>query len=151
MIGAVLGFAKPKIDEIQDKLIIDQTFEAMKEVDAVVSTVVNGGSGNKRVIDIEIKKGLIEINPEDNQIVFTIEESKMVYSQIGTTITQDNIKILTTETGSTNTVTLTLDYDSLYDIETGEGDILKLTKSPTPYKLSITNNGDLGIEIKEIS
>jgi len=149
MIGAVLGFARPKIQEIQDKLTIDKSFEMLQEIDAQVSSVVEGGAGNKRTITIEVKKG--EINIASGKIIFTIGDSKSVYSEPGEEITIDKIKVKTEQTGDVNTVTLTLDYEDTPQIVTRDGSSIKLTKSPSPYKLSITNNGGSEVEFKIIS
>jgi len=145
MIGAVLGFARPKIQEIQDKLTIDQTFEMLEEIDSQISSVVEGGAGNKRVISVEIKKGELKI--EGDKIIFTMEESKNVYSEPDREITQNKIKVLTTQEGELNTVTLTLDYTNKYKLTALNGADM-LTKSPSAYKLSITNLGNSQIEIK---
>ena len=55
MMGAVLAFALPKIEEIQDKSIIDQSINAMKDINNVILSVVQGGAGNKRIIETNIK------------------------------------------------------------------------------------------------
>jgi len=158
MIGAVLAFARPKIQETQDKLIIDNTLEMMQEIDSEISSIARGGSGNKRTISIEIEKGELEINKDDNNmIIFRLKESKSTYSEPGATdgtwggnITIGNVIVKTKKIGKVNEVELKLDYsgEEGYNLEYEGNNIL--SKSPSPYELSITNKG-ISIEIKLVS
>jgi len=135
IIGMVLTFARPKIQEIQDKSIIDQTLNVMKTIDEQIFSVKQGGVGNKRVVELELKKGEIKINSDENKIVYTLEETRSKYSEIGRDVAFGDITIKTIKTNKGHTVTLTLDYE-----EDLIGDVI-ITKSSTPYKLSITNKG----------
>jgi hypothetical protein len=147
MMGAVLAFAKPKIDEIQDKLVIDRTFEAMQEIDAQIQVVMQGSVGNKRVVNVEVKDGTMEINGPNNEITYVIEESKSMYSEPDKDVNVDGIIVNTQQVGNSYTITLTLDYADDYGTKyIIENEDLILTKSPTAYKLSITNNGNVVIE-----
>lgn len=149
MIGAVLAFVRPKIQEIQDKLVIDQTFDTLEEIDSQITSVINGGVGNKRIINVEIKKGEIKIDPANENITFTLRESNSLYSEPGETIKIGKIETTTIETGKTSTVFLTLNYKAQYDIDydtTTSPEILG--KSPSPYKITITNQGGNKIEIE---
>ena len=48
MIGAVLAFVRPKIEEFQDKAVVEQTISALEDINSVILAVVQGGTGNKR-------------------------------------------------------------------------------------------------------
>ncbi len=148
MIGTVLGIAKPKIEEMQDKLAIERTIEMMEEINAQISSAIEGGVGNKRVISIEIKKGELKIDEGGDKIIFTMEESKSTYSEPGKDIPLGAITVHTEKTGKLNRITLTMDYD--YNLVTEESPLV-LTKSASKYKLSIENIGNSQIEIKKIS
>ena len=65
MIGAVLAWGKPKIEELQDKSIIEQTLGVFEDIDSQIQSAVEGGAGNKRVVEIGLKKGSIKIWAED--------------------------------------------------------------------------------------
>jgi hypothetical protein len=115
---------------------------------------VGVGAGNKRVISIEIDKGEIRIIDnggenelyEQNTIVFILEESRSVYSEPvkdNTFISIGNVEVQTKQVGKVNTVKLKLDY-SKYELEY-EGSVL--TKSPSPYKITIENKGKNIIKI----
>ena len=141
IIGAVLAFVKPKIAEIQDKIVIDQTIDLLKQLDDDITRVWNDGEGNKKIEEIEIKRGEIRINAIDNEIDYFLKDSNVVYSQPGTSTKMGNIEILTVKKGNTQDVSLKLKYvnlDLLYENEDKEK---VFTKSPTAYKMSIQNNG----------
>ena len=57
LIAAVLAFVKPKIDEAQDKAVIEQSISMVKAVDSLIRETIQGGAGNKRILEISIKKG----------------------------------------------------------------------------------------------
>ena len=140
LIGAVLAFIAPKIQEIQDKATIEQSIEMLQSIDKIISSVVFGGPGNKRIVDIGIKKGNLIINSEEDKIIFEIK-SQYIYSQEGENISIGGIIVLTEKTGSSNKIILTSDY-SKYDITYGgKNESKTITQAPTPYKLSIENKG----------
>jgi type II secretory pathway pseudopilin PulG len=158
MIGAVLTFVQPKIQEIQDKAVIDQTLKVITGIDSEISSVVQGGAGNKRIISFELKKGDIEINCPNN-IRYILKDTRSVYSEPcilnspseciddGKQIDYGNIKILTIQQGKLNTVILSVGYDSsdetTANLDCGGVDVHQITfsKSSTPYKIAITNTG----------
>jgi|TARA_B100000315_G_C14132542_1_gene387556 type II secretory pathway pseudopilin PulG len=140
LIGAVLAFITPKIGEIQDKAIIEQSITMMQNIDTVISSVAIGGPGNKRIIDLGIKKGALTIDAQKDEFVFEME-SEYEYSQLGEEINIGDIIALTEEIGSLNKITLKMNY-SEYDLTyNGKNETKLITKASTPYKLSIENKG----------
>jgi len=141
MIGLVLSFVKPKIEEIQDKAIIEQSIGMLEDIDHLILSLIQGGPGNKRLIELGIKKGILKIDGINDKIIFEIE-SAYTYSQPGTSISHGNIIAYTEKEGSFNRVTLTLDYHEGYDIKYKDKDELKLiSKASVPYKVFISNEG----------
>jgi|TARA_B100001971_G_C18265932_1_gene592376 hypothetical protein len=139
MIGAVLAFIKPKIEEIRDKALIEQTIEVIESINFGIIEL--GGEGNKRIIELGIKKGILKIDGENNLIIFEIE-SRHVYSQPGEDIYIGNIIANTKKRGTFNTVTLTSNY-SEYNLTYNQEDKLKtITRASTPYRLSISHHGE---------
>ena len=150
MIGLVLAYAKPKIEEIQDKAIIEQSIKMMEEINAKIMEVKQGGAGNKREIILGIKKGILKIDGINDKIFFEIE-SKHTYSQLGEDISYGDLIIHTEKRGNFNIVTLTMDYSEKHNITyQGKDELKSITKAPTPYKLFISNEGGdkTRIEIK---
>lgn len=141
MIGSVLAFVKPKIEEFQDKAIIDQTLNAVENINGVILSVIQGGAGNKRIVEFGIKKGLLKLDAETDKLIFEIE-SKFAYSEPGVDVPVGNAIARTESQGKTNLITITVDYSDKYDITYQEGNQLKLiNKAATPYKIAISNNG----------
>jgi len=142
MIGLVLAFIRPKIMELQDQAIIEQSIGILEEIDNIILSLTQGGPGNKRVIELGIKKGSLKIDGLDNRILFEIESS-YTYSEPGTWIDYgEGIKILTEKRGEDNLVTILKDYSGEKDITYEKKDIPRtITKAPMPYKLSISNEG----------
>ncbi|MFA4952988.1 MAG: hypothetical protein WC584_02090 [Candidatus Pacearchaeota archaeon] len=143
MIGAVLSFAKPKIEQMQDKSIIEDTVEVLEEMNTIILDV-RKVSGNQRVFDLGIKKGSLTFNAINEKISFEIE-SKYKYSQIGEKIKSGSVEILTEELSSKKNykTNLTLDYSgSNYDLQLkGNAEEKQITKASSLYKIYIVNKG----------
>ena len=145
MISLVLVFANPRINELQDKAVIDQSVSIMEKIDTIIEDIINV-PGNKRFIDLSIKKGTLNIDGLNDLLIFEIE-SAHIYSQPGEDIVYGGVVVHTQKKGELNTVTLTANY-STYNITFQKDDESKLiSKSSTPYKLFITNNGGNPINI----
>ena len=139
MIGLVLFFAGPKITEAQDKIVIEQSIEILEDMNSIILNI--GIAGNKRLVEINIKKGELKIDGANNKIIFEIE-SAYQFSQPGEDIPQGSITIRTEEKGEFNLVILTRDYSGSHDLKYQNNDQLKtITRSSSPYKLFITNKG----------
>ncbi|MFQ5531597.1 MAG: hypothetical protein ACE5ES_03200 [Candidatus Nanoarchaeia archaeon] len=146
IIGTVLAFVKPKIQEMQDKAIIEQSIVMMEDLDSTISGIDIGGAGNRRVIELAIKKGVLTIDGNSDKIIFEIE-GKHTYSEPGKDIEIGDFIAHTEKKGDSNTVTLTRDYSEKYNISYNNEDELKaLSKTSTIYKLSITNKGKYKFE-----
>jgi type II secretory pathway pseudopilin PulG len=140
LIGAVLAFIVPKIQDIRDKATVDQSVEMLQNIDGVISSIVLGGSGNKRILEIGIKKGDLIIDSQRDKIIFEIE-SQYVYSQEGENISIGNAVLLTEKLGSLNKISLTNNYSKYNLTYDGKEEIKKITQASTPYKISIENKG----------
>jgi type II secretory pathway pseudopilin PulG len=156
LIGAVLAFVKPKIQEMQDQAVVKQSIDLLKKIDSTISGVMNNGvQGTKRSIELSINRGTLRFNGAEDSIKFEMESS-LVYSEPGTTITDGNVAILTENKGDENLITLNRKYDSLkYNLTVDNLDEVKsLNPSSTAYKVYISNLGTLedkshiNIEIK---
>ena len=139
LIGLVLGYAKPKIEEMQDRAIIEQSVEILKGIKSTISSI--GTAGNQRIVEILINKGILKIDGKNNKIIMKIE-SRAGYSEAGQTIEVEGMEILTEKLGDLNLVTLTTNYGENYNITYENQDIIKLlNQAKTSYKLSIENRG----------
>lgn len=139
MIGLVLSYARPKIQEIQDQALIKQSTDLLKQIDSTLLSM--GSAGNQRILEISIKKGALKIDAELDKIIFEME-SKSLYSEPNKEITDGSVIILTQEQADYYLVKLTLDYEDVYNLKVQGTDTLKtLSSASTPYKFSILNEG----------
>jgi len=144
LITAVLAFIKPKIQEFQDKAVIEQSIKLMEYINSQIESTIQT-SGNKRLIEFTIKKGILKIDGIDDKIIFEIE-SRYEYSEPETSekpgayIEEGNIIGHTKKKGKFNIVTLMINYSEKYDITYQEENKIKtISKASTPYKMSILN------------
>ena len=88
LIGATLAFVKPKLEEMKDNSLVEQSISMMKSIDATINNL--GVPGNQRVINLVIKKGELKIDGKSNSLVF---EMNIVgeYSEIGKEIEEGNL------------------------------------------------------------
>jgi hypothetical protein len=150
IIGLFLSFAKPKIEEIQDKASVEQSIQMLEDINSIILSIVEGGAGNQRVIDLGIKKGSLIINGNEDKIIFEMD-GKYTYTEPGANGTQGkyinvgNILATTKKTGKVSTVTLISNYSNIYNITyQGEDKIKVVSRSSAPYKISLSNKGESG-------
>jgi type II secretory pathway pseudopilin PulG len=149
LIGVVLAIVKPKIEESQDKAIIEQSVDIIKNVDSIVRDIKRA-PGNQRIVELGIKKGVLKVDGVNDRIVFEIE-SRYEYSEPSKPgepekyITDEvvGITISTVDLGKFNNVTLTKDYSDEYNLKYSRGDVERsITKAANPYRLLISNMGE---------
>ena len=139
LIGLVLGFVRPKIQEIQDEGVIEQSIEIVQEMDLVIRNL--GGPGNQRVIEIGISKGALNIDGTNDRIFFEVE-SRHAYSQPGEDVGIGNIVARTESVGDLFDVNLTRSLSDSYNITfQGRDDLRRLSQASTPYRILITDKG----------
>lgn len=140
VIGILLAVSKPKIEQMKDKIIIEQTIKSLNDISARIYDV-QIAPGNKRSLDLKISKGTFYVNASDNTIGWIIE-SNYKYSQIGKVVNLGSMEIETKESGP-YTVEASMHYsvNLTYD---GKKEYVSFEGSPVPYKLIIENNGRIG-------
>lgn len=139
IIGIVISIATPKIKQMTDRAVVEQTITALNELNSKVY-VTQTAEGNSRELFFKIKKGKLVIDSAQNKIYYLLEETNLMYSQPGAEIRQGDIKILTEEKNKKYSIRLGLDYN--LDITFGEKNENKvLSQAPTAYHLLITNEG----------
>lgn len=142
IMGIVLGIATPRIKQMTDKAIIEQTMVAMNELNQKV-IITQSTEGQTRKIDFRIKKGKLVIGAEQNKISFVLENTGLEYSEVGAEISQGDITVLTEENGKKYNINLVLDYAGTYNVQFDSTDTDKiLTQAPTAYQLLIKNMGN---------
>jgi hypothetical protein len=141
MIGLVLSFVKPKIEESKDKAIIKQSMEMMESINSIMEEIKTV-PGNKRLIGLGIKKGELVIDASKDIIIFE-SESEYQYSEYGEIIEEGNLKIMTQKRGDLNRINITKDFSDDFNITWQGDDISKtISSASTIYKVFIENVGE---------
>lgn len=140
LIALVIGFARPKIEEIQDQAIIEQSIKIIKDMDAKIQELSEKGEGNKRKVELNIRKGELSIDSANDTIHF-IMEGRYMYSQPGQSYMEGGINITTIETGKIYTIILEKKYSDIDIQYLGGQELRKLPRGTTPYELFISNEG----------
>jgi hypothetical protein len=141
MIGLVLSYARPKIQELQDQAIIQQSTDMLKQIDSTILDVGGSAEGNQRILEITIKEGDLKIDGVNSKIIFEMQ-SQALYSEPGKSINDGSVIVLTQKESGYNLVTLTLDYNEKYNLEfQGDKKLKTISKASNSYKLTISNNG----------
>jgi len=138
IIGLVLAGALPKINEKKDEVIIGQSLEALGNIDSKVYEV-SRAPGNRRVVNLDLKKGVLIINSANDTISWTLDSS-FAYSEIGLTVPFGNMNVTTTGDGD-YTVELKVGYRMDLRFENDTVEEKQFNIAPTPYRLVIENAG----------
>lgn len=140
VIGILLAVSKPKIEQMKDRIIIEQSIKSLNEISSRVYDV-QIAPGNKRVLDLKVSKGRFYINASSNTIGW-IMESNYKYSEVGKEVNLGNMKVKTIEAGP-----YVVEMWMVYPVNisnAGREDYAAYEQSPTLYKLTIENNGKIG-------
>ena len=142
---AVLGIAfaalKPRIDEMRDKAVIEQSIEMLTNIDETIKQV-GEVEGTRRQIQIQLKKGALAFECGDERISWEFVSSYK-YSQLDKKVEIGNVNVLTKETLGGYKVTLSLEYENeKIDLKFMMQDPIKeFTAAEIPYTFFIENKG----------
>jgi len=139
IIGLVLAAALPKINEQKDKVMIEQSIEALNNIDDKI-VEVQRAVANRRVVDLDVRKGALVINTTEDTISWILDSS-FPYSEEDVAISIGRLDVNTSRTGGAWQVELKVGYSA--DIQYGgkETGAYRLEVASTPYKFLIENNG----------
>lgn len=140
IMGGVLMVVKPKLEELQDKSILEKSIEMMEGINSKVQEVVQGGPGNKRDPQINLRAGEIIIDGVNEKVIFK-GDSRIEFSETGKDVEYGFLIVRTEGNSREKTVTLTLNYSD-YDIRYDNANVEEIfKKSGTPYIMTIENKG----------
>ena len=137
LIGLVLAIITPRINQFQDRSAVEQSIDSLAVLDEAINDILVA-PGNKRVVDITLKRGEIFFDLINDKIIWVISDSRSAYSEPGVSIDVGRINILTSELGDLYSVNMTLSYTHNLVFEDGS-DIVKFSKSSIPHKFSFEN------------
>ncbi|MBS3163070.1 hypothetical protein J4427_00050 [Candidatus Woesearchaeota archaeon] len=90
----VLAAGLPVINRMRDKNTATETRDIMHELDSTIRDVIRDGPGAQRTPIIKISKGEFVINQDS--VVWTLQNSKFMFSQSGEEVREGNLVVLTT-------------------------------------------------------
>lgn len=139
LIGLVLTIITPKINELKDRKVIEQTIDSLNAIDSKINEVLSA-PGNVRIVEIELNKGEIYFDNANDLIRFELSESKSLFSEPDVEVFFGKVKVKTTEGVKRHKVELFLEYGIDLKNEDGDG-LKKISQASVPYRLSIENRG----------
>ena len=147
-IGILLSIVQPRIQEMRDGITIKQTIEALHDFDSSLrSTLI--APGNKRNIEFKLSAGKLEIKPESDLIVWSMQSANK-FSQPGSPIKEGTIEILT-EKKNPWLVSLSLNYTGIANITFDSLKTKTLARAEKPYQIIIENLGSQKGELQQIN
>lgn len=143
VIGILLAVSKPKIEQMKDKIIIEQTISSLNEISTRIYDV-QIAPGNKRILNLKISKGKFYVNATEDKVGWILE-SNYKYSQLGSHVSLGNMDVYTTE-GNPYIVEISMNYQPVNLTNEGKENYVSYDGNPTPYRVAIENQGKLGNE-----
>jgi hypothetical protein len=147
IIGILLYTSIPVINKYKDEIVVEQTLTLMSQLNQKVIEVKTSGLGNKRIVpELTIKKGRLDIDYTADTITYYLQGTLLEYSELGEEVPSGDVFVKTQKSPTNEDVydiTMTLKYSAMdIDLISEADSKISLTKSPTPYKLSIENSGE---------
>lgn len=146
IIGIVLGIVKPAIEERRDSIAVKQSIDLLNSIDSQLSELKYAGAGNSRPLSLKISRGKFYLNGVEDKIEIVIENSKLEYSEPGSSVSAGgNIKAFTEKKNSLYSINLSIDYSSKLNLTYNGKDIVQVFDiAPVAYSLYVKNNGFSG-------
>ncbi len=155
ILGLVLAITVPKINELRDRAIIDQTIDSLAILDSKVNEVL-AAPGNKRIVEFTMKRGILQFDTQAETVTYEMLDSRTLYSEPGLSIMIGKINVTTIEGDKRHTVRLVLDYSN-QNITFGGADLTEIktfSQASIPYRFSVESreflNGKRVIDIQEV-
>lgn len=140
LMGLVLAFVIPKVNEYRDKSVIDNTIAAMNVIDGKINEVLEAPL-NTRVVEMTLKRGDLYFNASGDNIYYVLEDSKVKYSEPNEPVSLGRITVLTEpRTKDVNRITIFMNYTFNLDYDNNLS-VLKYSQASIPYRFSFTNKG----------
>ncbi len=142
IIGIILGILSPKITEIKDRGVIEQTISAMNTLDEAIS-YVQAVDGRIKTTTFMVKRGTIKIDSENDSIAYVLEDLKKPYSEVDQVVRNGKLNILTSKYGSKYKISIYISYDNLNLTFEEKNELKTLSQASTAYKIAIENTGSV--------
>jgi len=144
IIGSLIAVLQPKISELKDKLVAEQTVQSLNVLDDTMLRV-REATGTRLNYILRLDKGNFIIDGY-NESIYWQSDSKYQYSDENKLInltTTRGIQVLTVKSGGLWNINFMMNYRG-YGLNitiNGKDDFKTLTPSSMPYSVWITNKG----------
>jgi len=99
IIGTLLGVVRPRIDEMRDHYLIDQTIGALNQIDKTV-TSVKTAQGMRLPVEFQLSRGILIFNTTSKIIQWSLPDSRYQYSETGFPVSIGKLSLKTSNTSS---------------------------------------------------
>ncbi|MBS3073567.1 hypothetical protein J4465_02120 [Candidatus Pacearchaeota archaeon] len=148
ILSSVYMIVEPKINEAQDRAVVEQTIILINDIDDAIKTA-SQATGTVVMRQIKISKGDLFIYNAtfgtNGTIVYMLNNTNLKYSQQGTPLTSGNIHVMTTTNKQSEDkydVILTLNLQNKKVLNENNQNPWQLSASPLPYKLFIKSEAN---------
>ena len=142
IMGLLLAFIRPKIAEMKDSFIIEQTVTSMNDFDGLVSEI-RLATGNKRSYNMHLSRGQLVIDGVNDEIRWYLPDSSYQFSEVDVPIQTGNLNIITGKAGDKFSITIGLNYSLLnLNITYNNQDVEQILQAAkVVYPLWVENKG----------
>lgn len=144
IMAIVLSIATPQIQKMKERATLKQTITALNELNNEIKKVEQT-AGTIKIVQFKITKGKLEINSEENKIIYVLENTNLEFSEAGVEIKEGELTLKTENNGRKFNVFLELAYDNLQMTYNHEEETKTLHGSAL-YNIQIENVGDNNID-----
>lgn len=141
IIAIVLSIATPQIEKAKERTIITQTADALNLLNNEIQRVEQS-AGTVKIVNLKITKGKLEFDSKNNRTIYTLEDTKLEFSEENQTIQEGDLFLTTSKSGRSFDVSLELRHEGLNITYGGDKKAKTLHGAGTPYKIRIENVGD---------
>jgi type II secretory pathway pseudopilin PulG len=143
LIGITLSFVMPKVNASKDRAVIEQSIESLSVIQKKIDSLIEGGDGNVRKVDILLKKGELFIVPGEDKILIVLDEFGDPYTEPGQTVSIGRIDVLTEDVQKYYRETVSISYSGVVDIiYEGTEEEKKFNSAAVPQRFVMENLGD---------
>ena len=143
IMGIVISVITPKINQMTDKAVIEQSTESLNKINEAFSDILLS-SGSQQQVNLLVKKGEYLIDAIGNRIVFNFKNSNYKYSELNLSFKKIDVYVLTIDQGNKKyDVSLWLNYSYLNLTYNDKKENKFLTTAANPYPVVISNIGGI--------
>jgi hypothetical protein len=150
LIALVLNYINPKIEVARNRALVDQTISSLNKIDSKISEVLQA-KGNRRIVEVNLKRGYLFFNPAGDEIYFLINELKEPYSQPDVAIPQGRMTVTTLKNGAYYDVKISIiysEFDLSYDSQQAEKKFSPIS-GPYSFIVEYLNEEEKKIDVRE--